>query len=78
MRSLEILQAIPLRQWTGDELGALRRARIPLRRTTTRRATRYPPFYVMIDCDTFDLDILDGEAWKRLIRQFAKTQKATQ
>ena len=70
MRSLDILQAIPLRQWTVEELGALRRARIPLRRTTTRRATRFPPFYVLIDCDGFDSDILDGKAWERLNRQF--------
>ena len=69
MRPLAELQPIPLREWTADELAALRRARVPLRRTHSRTESRQPPGYVVNDHDALDLDLLDGEARARLHRE---------
>ena len=75
MRPLAQLQAVPLREWTADELAALRRARVPLRRTTTRTPTDRPPGYVLNDHDALDLDTLDEASLNRL-RQELQPRRA--
>ena len=75
MRPLAELQPIPLREWTADELAALRRARVLLRRTHSRTKSSQPPGYVVNDHDAIDLDLLDGEARERL-RQELQPRRA--
>jgi len=72
MRPLAQLQAVPLREWTADELAALRRARVPLRRTTTRTPIDRPPGYVLHDHDALDLDLLSADDRVRLSAQLGK------
>ena len=69
MRPLTELHPIPLREWTADELAALRRARVPLRRTTTRTPIDRPPGYVLNDHDALNLDTLDEASLIRLRRE---------
>ena len=70
MRPLCELQTMPLRKWTADELAALRRARIPLRRTITRTLIKRPPGYVLNDRDELDMGLLDAAQEARLFKAF--------
>ena len=76
MRPLCELRTVPLREWTADELTALRSARVMLRRTTTRTPISRPPGYVLNDHDALDMRLLDAVQVARLLAALEDSQEA--
>ncbi len=66
MRPLEYLCSLPLREWTADELNALRQARVRLHRRHSRTKADNAKGYVVNDHDELRLDILDANELRRL------------
>ena len=66
IRPLEYLCSLPLREWTADELHALRQARVRLHRRYSRTKSSNATGYVLNDHDVLYIDRLSPNELERL------------